>query len=352
MCYNSLHLFNITSNFKLALNQCKLHEQEARATALARKFDGRNMKSFWNDIKSLNKSRPKLPTSVDGISGPSEICKLWKNKFGSILNSIHDESCANELDVRLQTMTDSPVLMTSVDEILSIAVGMASGKCPGKDNIPLEFYVHATTDILTWLCKFVNALMIHAYIPQAITEVVLSPLLKSSLKNPGLTENYRPIAHATSMSKIIENIILNRLEGFLETSDYQFGFKTCHGTDMGIFLLKDVVNYYRNLNTPIFLCFLDIKSCFDLISYNKLFCILCERGAPKYIVMLLLGWYMGQVLFVKWGNLLSDSFSMSNGIRQGSCLSPKLFSVYVDELNIMLKNSQVGCHVGGCVSIT
>ena len=42
---------------------------------------------------------------------------------------------------------------------------------------------------------------------------------------------------------------------------------------------------------------------------------------------------------------------MDNGIRQESCLSPKLFSTYVDDLNNILNDSLVGCYVGGlCVN--
>ena len=37
---------------------------------------------------------------------------------------------------------------------------------------------------------------------------------------------------------------------------------------------------------------------------------------------------------------------MKNGIRQGSILSPHLFSVYVDDLNSHLNSCKVGCHLG------
>ena len=36
---------------------------------------------------------------------------------------------------------------------------------------------------------------------------------------------------------------------------------------------------------------------------------------------------------------------MSNGIRQGSLLSPLLFSLYVDKLSIELNNANIGCYI-------
>lgn len=50
---------------------------------------------------------------------------------------------------------------------------------------------------------------------------------------------------------------------------------------------------------------------------------------------------------MKWNASLSEAFLMTNGIRQGSVLSPYLFSLYVDELNLLLSESGLGCHVGG-----
>ena len=42
---------------------------------------------------------------------------------------------------------------------------------------------------------------------------------------------------------------------------------------------------------------------------------------------------------------ISDYFSISNGVRQGGILSPKLFSVYVDDLSDKLVESKVGCSI-------
>ena len=49
---------------------------------------------------------------------------------------------------------------------------------------------------------------------------------------------------------------------------------------------------------------------------------------------------------VRWGDSLSESFNVSNGVRQGSVLSPLLFAVYLDELLVELSVSGVGCYWG------
>ena len=58
---------------------------------------------------------------------------------------------------------------------------------------------------------------------------------------------------------------------------------------------------------------------------------------------LLLFWYSKQTVCVKWGRCISDYFSISNGVRQGRIMSPKFFSVCVDDLSDKLVKSKVGC---------
>ena len=90
-----------------------------------------------------------------------------------------------------------------------------------------------------------NACFRHNYIPQIIINTVLIPILKNKLKPATESDNYRPIAIATSMSKLFELVILNKCEMLLSTTPNQFGFKKKHSTDMCIYSLKEIINYYN-----------------------------------------------------------------------------------------------------------
>ena len=60
------------------------------------------------------------------------------------------------------------------------------------------------------------------------------------------------------------------------------------------------------------------------------------------------GIYKNQRCWVRWSNgFKSRDFGIGNGTRQGSCLSPALFSLYMDELLLELRKSGLGCYVGG-----
>ena len=79
-----------------------------------------------------------------------------------------------------------------------------------------------------------------------------------------------------------------------------------------------------------------------------LFDKLLTRGLPVSIVRFLSSWYYAQQMCACWNSSFSDSFHVSNGVRQGGVLSPMLFAVYVDSLLEMLEASGVGCYSGGC----
>ena len=48
---------------------------------------------------------------------------------------------------------------------------------------------------------------------------------------------------------------------------------------------------------------------------------------------------------IKWGQATSDYFTISNGVRQGGILPPRLFAVYVDDLSKQLIDARSGCFI-------
>ena len=56
--------------------------------------------------------------------------------------------------------------------------------------------------------------------------------------------------------------------------------------------------------------------------------------------------YERQYAWTRWGSSRSEEFGIANGTRQGSVLSPALFTVYVQELLDRLQSLGLGCHVG------
>ena len=85
-------------------------------------------------------------------------------------------------------------------------------------------------------------------------------------------------------------------------------------------------------------CFLDASKAFDLVNHDILFHKLSVRGLPLPVIRFLSSWYCSQQMKVRWDHSLSESFHVSNGVRQGGVLSPVLFAV--EEL----ADSGCGCY--------
>jgi len=89
-----------------------------------------------------------------------------------------------------------------------------------------------------------------------------------------------------------------------------------------------------------------MSKAFDKVDYGKLFKLLIYRRMPSLTVKLLLDSYTRQQLCVSQDLSISWYFNVSNCIKQDGVLPAILYMVYLDELIILLKNSDVGYHVG------
>ena len=337
------HKKHTNAQFKYALRYIKRNENILRSDSLARKLQLNSVNEFWKEIRVINNSKTPLPSSIDGVSGPDESSFLWRKKYQELVNCVKSNVTAVE-----NVEFEAGVIITP-SEIANAILMLGDNKASGMDNITAEHVKYASRKLYPLLSLCFTGCLVHGILPDSLMAVVLVPVIKDKAGKLNSSANYRPIALANILSKVLERILLNRLERYILTSDNQFGFKHKHSTDMCIFALKEVLDNYNRQNSSVFVCLIDASQAFDRVNHELMFIKLCERGVPKYLVRILAFWYAHQTMRVRWGKSTSEPFFVCNGVRQGGILSPLLFNVYMDDLSRRLNTCRTGCMVGDCL---
>ena len=147
--------------------------------------------------------------------------------------------------------------------------------------------------------------------------------------------------------KLLDNVILLLWGDLLGSDTLQFGFKQGTSTTQCSWLVLETASYFIRQGTPVIATLLDCSKAFDLCRFSTLFKKLIDRDLPPIVIRLLAYVYEEQVGCVKWDGNRSSEFIIANGTRQGSVLSPTLFSLYLDDLIKELGSLGLGCEISG-----
>ena len=268
---------------------------------------------FWNEIRSLGGKNLSLPSYIEGVTGKRNVCNVWKNHFERILNCIQDEGIR---DFHADSVYSDDIVVNQNDVAQAIQA-LSVNKAAGLDGIFAEHLLYCSNRMHSLLAMCLTGFFVHGHLPDSMLAVVLVPIIKDRAGRIDQLDNYRPIALASVLSKVVESIILSRISMYLQTLPNQFGFKSKLGTDTCIYVLKEIIDNYSRLNGCTFMCFLNASKAFDRVKHSVLFGKLVNRGIPGYIVTILCYWYSRQTMYVRWGGCVSSSFVVSNGVRRG-----------------------------------
>lgn len=118
-----------------------------------------------------------------------------------------------------------------------------------------------------------------------------------------------------------------------ESHHLQHGYKRSSSTLQAEFLIRETLQYYNSNNSPVYVCGLDAEKAFDSCNWDILFeKLYYEKQVPLSIVNVIKSLYVQSTAQVKYCNTYSEHFSLSQGVRQGSVLSPHLYNIYTEEL--------------------
>ena len=96
----------------------------------------------------------------------------------------------------------------------------------------------------------------------------------------------------------------------------------------------------------VYVMLLDASKTFYRVDYLKFVNLLLKKGICPIVCRLIVMSYTNQSARTKWGNAYSLPFTITNGVKQGGVLSPRLFGIYMDQLFDVLSKSKLGCHIG------
>ena len=109
---------------------------------------------------------------------------------------------------------------------------------------------------------------------------------------------------------------------------------------------KNKTHHVPNALPYVHVVLLDASKAFDRVDHIKLFNILVGKGVCPTLLKLLFNMYSQHTMTVQWGNVTSNAFKTSNGVKQGGVLSPILFTLYIDLLLSRPKSCGSGCYIG------
>ena len=261
----------------------------------------------------------------------SDILAMWRDHFSSIINSECPQKREEEqlrFERALREQMSRPQLPwwcfeINVSEVSKAVSRLKLNKAAGFDGIQPEHIKYGGFTLALYLSVAFTMFIRHSFVPMQFRTSYIVPVVKDRRGDMADANNYRGISVSSVVSKLMELVLMERMRNVLVTSDQQFGFKRNHSSADCSFVLRSTIDYYLERgNSRMFVCTLDLSKAYDRVPYYRVFCRLLDVGAPVYFVRLLSVWYAQQSMRVKWKEKFSEWFSVGNGVRQGSVLSP------------------------------
>ena len=153
---------------------------------------------------------------------------------------------------------------------------------------------------------------------------------KADKESYNSVKSWRMIHLLPTISKVVDRIMLRRLEKEVALSGTQYGSRRSRGCHECVKQKSDFVKFARFRQTA--LMTMDVEEGFDNIDTALLADILTYKSCNRFFVSWIMRWTTGRKMCLKFNRRMSRVYDVDKGIPQGSLLSPYLFGIYVEEI--------------------
>ena len=284
--------------------------------------------------------------NADGVvvSDLDGICKSWTDFYSSLFSA-----CDVDGNVQADLLSNVSSFLSAdragscegyltTSEVYTALNGMARGKSPGSDGLPMEFYAAFWDTLGSDLVEVFNASLDLGFLSPSQRIALISLIYKKGDRL--LHKNWRPISLLNVDYKLCARALAGRLLNVLQHVIHPDQTCGVRGRYIGenVALLRDVVHYINENNLPAAVLALDQEKAFDRIDWDFLLSTLDHMGfGPSFIswVKLLYSNIRSAVLV---NGYISNPFWPSRGVHQGCPLSPLLYVISIEVLAANLRS--------------
>ena len=157
------------------------------------------------------------------------------------------------------------------------------------------------------------------------------------------------------VAKIYSSILTQRLQNYLEKNDLlvdeQNGFRAARSCIDHIFVLCTVLRNRKSLGLSTFLAYVDYKKAFDSVNRNMLLYKLSNMGINGNFYNAILAMFRNPKARVILNEYSTEYFDCPIGVKQGDCISATLFAIFINDLALQIKESNIGIDLSKHIDI-
>lgn len=338
---------------------------------LCQDLNSMGTRGLWDQVNKISNSKNKRSVPVikendEFVKDPEQIANIFADKFENDYNNVEQTRLNNRAKTSakitgyIEDIINNDNNLPINDDItfheVKEAIKNANNTSPGEDKIKTILYKHVPEKSLEIITKLFNIILTKGELPKLWKQTIIVPIPKPG-KNPNSKNSYRPIALTSTLCKIMERILNDRMIWFLNKNrslnKYQCGFTKNRGTMDHIVRLADSI--YKTLEAKQYTVgiFIDLEKAYDLLWHEGLIFKLAKLGISGKMLRWIKDFLTDRSFKIKIGQKFSEIKIIQNGTPQGSVVSPLFFNIMVNdipidnEINLSLYADDVAMWISG-----
>lgn len=326
---------SMSKEYKKVINRA-IRNYETELHSKLRNLKSKNTKEYWNIINNAGQSKQN-----------DQDCTIKCSDFLNHFENMNANAKTEPFNIDEYSSVDDSILNIpiTIDEVCKNIMKLKNGKACGQDTVINEFIKYSNDNMKRLYTKFFNLVLFKGCVPNEWTVGVVKPIYKNK-GDINDVDSYRGITLLSCLGKLFTFTLNERLKKFVNNNkkifEEQTGFRNGYSTLDHIFTLEFICNYYVNRGKRLYVAFIDYKKAFDCVDRVLLWKKVIAMDIKGPVLNVIYKLYSNAKSCIKHGGKLSEFFVSNVGVRQGECLSPLLFAIFLNDLVSLINESHKG----------